>query len=260
MYRGPEIGNCPEEPSVKKSIRLLKAILSVSEVDRAHGIEHALTVLGNVDKALAYRGQSVGDLSKDTITAIRLASLLHDADDRKFFRSDSGNAEFILKTVLPDKPEIRKLVLQMIDLVSCSKNGIATGDVEHEWMFYPRWADRLESLGHMGILRAYQYSIARGRPLDTPETPRTNSRELLYAVIATPQRFQEYLKKKESDTFIDHFYDKLLHLRKGFQTTNPYYLTELKKRHQVMEDFILEYCGTQNLESFIINHFPSGRS
>lgn len=227
---------------VKRAIPLLKKIFKESSIDEGHGIEHALAVLSNTNEALKYLDLEGPGLEK-LETDIRLASLLHDADDRKFFKGTS-NAKKILEEVLPDIEDAkrRQKVLEMIDLVSCSKNGLDIDMTLEEWMYYPRWSDRLEALGRKGILRAYQYSVHKGRPLDTKKTPRTNSPHLLYGMIATPRRFEKYLKVKESDSFIDHFYDKILHLRKDFTTNNHYYICELNKRHQIVEDFILEYC------------------
>jgi len=225
---------------VEEAKYLLEIVFSGAKTDGAHGLEHAKKVLENTDKALSHV-----QLPKDQILAIRLASLLHDADDRKFFADDSENAEGILRIILPSNPKIRELTLRMIDLVSCSKNGIDKKGIEEEWMFYPRWSDRLEALGKGGILRAYQYSLYRKRPLDKPNTMKTNSPILLYGMVATEKRFNTYMKKKESETFIDHFYDKLLHLRRGFTTENPYYKSEVLKRHRLMEKFVLEYCTTE---------------
>ena len=236
---------------VERAICLLDDILKSSKVDKGHGIEHALLVLRNTDCALEYI-----ELPVETKIAIRLASLLHDADDRKFFPKGSSNATEILEKVLPEWSETQALALKMIDLVSCSKNGISQKGVEHEWMLYPRWSDRLESLGHTGILRAYQYTLHRKRHLDRDDTPRTNSKELLYLTLVTPERLEKYIQTKESATFIDHFYDKLLHLRKGFTTKNPFYTAEIKKRHQIMEDFVLEY-GNRDVKEILTKYFSN---
>jgi len=230
---------------VEKATVLLKEILENSNIDEGHGIEHALIVLSHTDKALEYI-----ELEDKIKLAIRLASLLHDADDRKFFSKESRNAETIINEVTDDL-ETRNLVHKMINLVSCSKNGIGRPETESEWLYYPRWSDRLEALGKGGILRAYQYTCHKKRPLANKNTPKTNSNTLLYGMIATPRRFQRYLEVKESDTFIDHFYDKILHLIKGFQTTNPYYIEEVTKRHKIVEDFVLEYCSNQNVKELV---------
>ena len=238
------------EGPVNRAIILLQSVLSNSGVDKGHGLDHALKVLHNTDQALKHIV-----LPPRTVQAVRLASLLHDADDRKFFPKGSDNARQILEKVLGGYSGTQVLVLKMIDLVSCSKNGIGRDSEGIEWMLYPRWSDRLESLGHTGILRAYQYTLHRRRPLENSETPKTNTKDILYLFIVTPERFATYLKTKESATFIDHFYDKLLHLRNGFTTKNPYYASEIKKRHQVMEDFILEYNFAPSAQDLVDRYF-----
>jgi uncharacterized protein len=121
-------------------------------------------------------------------------------------------------------------------LVSCSKNGNSWKGAEDEYMLYPRFADRLESLGEIGIVRCWLYTSHVERPLFTDETLRPTTREELKKV-ASSERFQTH--GKESTTFIDHFYDKLLHLTDV--GTNPYFQKELEKRIQIMEEFLLDF-------------------
>ncbi len=95
----------------------------------------------------------------------------------------------------------------MIALVSVAKNGNSIP--EKEWMLIPRYADRLESIGTIGILRCYLYNLVVGRPMYTTETLRATTLEEL-SKIATVERFNNYVNLKGKvgeSTFIDHFYD-----------------------------------------------------
>ncbi len=242
--------NIPGSPQflspMVKAVSILRETFFKSNVDNGHGIDHALKVLQNTDSALVFI-----TLDKNNTLAVRLASLLHDADDHKFFPAGSNNAQTILEKVLPDSPKIRELVLKMIDMVSCSKNGIRRNKADPEWMLYPRWSDRLESLGRIGIMRAYQYTLHCGRPFETPRTAKTVSKIMLYTFVVTRGRFEKYLKDKKSESFIDHFYDKLLYIRKGFTSNNFFYKTEIKKRHRVIEQFILKYGICSDIDELI---------
>lgn len=226
---------------MQTAIYELSTILN-GKVDLSHGIQHAEKVLAHVEKALEFKS----DLTADQQYAVRLAALLHDADDHKYFPDsvDYENARYVLRQIQVS-PEITTWVIAMIKLVSCSQNGNSTVESDKEWMLYPRYADRLEALGEIGLVRCWLYTKHVDRPLYTSETPRVTTKEELYSKAATPERFQDYLKAKGkvgSSSFIDHFYDKLLHIDQV--GTNKYFVEECQKRMQIMEDFILDFGRT----------------
>ena len=68
------------------AIQLLSQLLSKNSIDSSHGIVHAIAVLNHSREALKHE-----ELSKDEIQAIKLAALLHDADDSKFFPNNTNN-------------------------------------------------------------------------------------------------------------------------------------------------------------------------
>lgn len=87
-----------------------------------------------------------------------LASLLHDVDDHKYFKTKNyDNARFILGNVLRNEERIAKIV-RMVDLVSFSKNGNQINEKDPIAYYFPRYADRVESIGLIGIYRTYLYS------------------------------------------------------------------------------------------------------
>ena len=228
--------------------QLLERLLK-GRVDYSHGIEHALSVLHHVEEALKVTPHR---LTQDQILSIRLAALLHDADDRKYF-PDNKNYENARVVLGSQREEIRELALRMIDLVSCTKNGNSrfarewngqpamTISEENDWMLYPRWADRLEAMGHAGILRTWLYNRHVNRPDFTPDTLRPKTIEELYAV-ASEERMNHYLSVGGNvglSSLIDHYYDKLFRI---FNLGgNPYFKEESAKRHRVTEEFLLEF-------------------
>jgi len=218
---------------------LLKDLLESAHVDDGHGIDHAQTVLHHATRAL-----QLTNLPDETQLAIKLAALLHDADDHKFFpdNNDNENTKCILNAINLSK-ETRNLVIKMINLVSCSKN--RNTPANPEWLLIPRAADRLEAMGYIGIKRCYDYTkhttgTSKSRPLFTNTTPRaTNIKEL--NSIATAERFEKY--RGGSDSMIDHFYDKVLHLV-DLKINNKYLQSVATERHAILVDFCLEFGKT----------------
>jgi uncharacterized protein len=212
------------------AVEKLEQILKEASVDEGHGIDHALIVMDHACHALKH----FPELEETDKRAVMLAALLHDADDGKFFDHEGyQNAEKVLESF----PNEKEKVLKMISLVSCSKNG----NEEHEvdWELIPRWCDRLEATGEIGIKRCETYTKHKGRPEYLPSTPRVHSLEEI-ELVATPERFAQYTGGSAS--MIDHFYDKLLHLK--IDTGVPYIDQVMEKRHKEVVDFLLEFWET----------------
>lgn len=119
-----------------------------------HGFEHALHVA-----SLARLGLSdFEDISILQALLVLLASLLHDIDDYKIFKTKNyANAtKFLDATTLAD--EHKHIVLKMISLVSYSKNKNTIPDDLPKWMLIPRDADRLTGGGRTGIERTLAFN------------------------------------------------------------------------------------------------------
>jgi len=147
----------------------LKSCFEENDVPWSHGLDHAETVLNHCLQAIANHEVSSNtfELSRSVEVSLALAALLHDADDRKYFREGSQNAKRICISCLetqhfPDaeKERIVDNVLTMISLVSFSKNGnhVPEVAVKHPYMLWPRFSDRLEAIGTTGAIRCWQYS------------------------------------------------------------------------------------------------------
>jgi len=106
-------------------------------------------------------------LTAEKSLTLKLAALLHDADDRKYFDDKSKNASNIIQQclaqidanqgVLEGHEVIVEEALRMIEYVSASKNGNkvpkeALGAPEMLWV---RFCDRLEAIGAIGAVRCY---------------------------------------------------------------------------------------------------------
>lgn len=230
-------------------IERLRDILERNHVSPCHGIEHAKQVMAHAQLALDAVNYGITDEQKE---AVLLAALLHDADDGKFFATHTNNEN--LRTVLVDKPEeFVELVVQMVNWVSASKNGDNIPDqaIGKDWMLIPRYADRLEAIGMIGVKRCFIYTTNKSQPLYTEQTPRPRTEEELWE-IASEERYQAY--SGSSASMIDHFYDKLLRLA-VYPIRNPYFDSECNKRIKPLVDFVLKFARGELLTEKQIKDF-----
>jgi uncharacterized protein len=185
----------------------LVTLCNEAAIPESHGCTHAENVLAHADGALA-----CADLPPTRALAVRLAALLHDADDRKYFPDSSAypNARRIMADAGAEAGVIEEAV-KMIGWVSCSANGNSCpeeANQEPEWL-WPRWADRLEAVGSVGIVRCYQYNSEKGDPLSSPATPRPATEDEVFA-LAMPERFAKYQASSGgSVSMMDHYYGEL---------------------------------------------------
>jgi HD superfamily phosphodiesterase len=224
-------------------------------IDESHGISHMLIVLCHTSKALeSYEGE-ISDKEK---MKVKLAALLHDIDDSKYFPNNKlyENAKTILLEARNDEIELSNKdiddIIKIISWVSSSVNGdmIPKEAEEKEYLLYPRYADRLEALGIIGVERTLHYTLKqkkKGNPkgvLFTKDTPKATDKDMLFENIATIKRYNSY--KGSSDSMIDHFYDKLL--RFGvYPIYNKYFDIETKKRQDPLIDIVLYFGKTDDI-------------
>lgn len=230
------MSNYPYPEEIQILCRKLEILLDTNKVCRSHGFDHALKVYEHSQKALS--SKDTCDLNEKIRKSILIASLLHDADDTKFFPDNynNENTRFLLESYEKDFVE---LVVKMINYVSCSKNGdtIPEDALNNPWLLYPRYSDRLEATGEIGIQRCLKYTKTINNPLYLSTTPRAKNEDEIW-IIANEKRYKDY--KGKSVSMIDHYYDKLLRL--GFiQTNNIYYLEESKKRTQPLINVVLKF-------------------
>jgi HD superfamily phosphodiesterase len=234
--------------SLEKYINELNTILTNNNVCYSHGIEHALSVLNHSIIALKYNKIPITPQQE---LAVKLASLLHDADDRKFFplNTDYNNVKYILRN---KKPDFVNLVIRMIDLVSSSKNADNIPDdvIGKEWMLIPRYCDRIEAIGIIGIKRCYQYNITINNKIFLNSTPKPKNINEIWE-IATKERYNNY--KGKSVSMMDHYFDKLIRLGL-FEFDNEYLMNEAHERTQIILKFVLYFSSLENMtDSDIIN-------
>ncbi len=160
-----------------------------------------------------------------------LMALLHDLHDRKVV--GHGNEETALAKTRRWLEE-QKMPVEMIDEVmyvienqSYSASGIRGHKLTSAAGRVMQDADRLDALGAMGIARNLIYTGGRGNPLYDPALPPRQKK------ITS----EEY--KKDDDTAINHFYEKLLKLKDLMNTKTGRRLA--KGRHEYMKKFLAEF-------------------
>ena len=190
-----------DERIVEKATELLGDVFEEHDIPQSHGLNHALSVLGNMRKAMELIDNSKPVFNRCFTLSLKLASLLHDADDRKYFDENSNNTTKILEEALKEDEELKKKesskivrrVVQMISYVSASSHGDSmTPETKNDnELLWVRHCDRLEAMGTIGVVRCYQYSTETDRVLFTAETPRPTTEEELWALV-TPEKFANY--------------------------------------------------------------------
>jgi uncharacterized protein len=166
-----------------------------------------------------------------------IAALLHDVADWKL---NNGDEKAGLKKVedwlvlnAVEKAEIEK-ILYVIDNMSYSKETTGT-KLESLEGFVVQDADRLDTLGAIGIARTFIYGAKHNRALYDPQIkPRTFD------------DFEEY--KKYITTSINHFYEKILLLKDLMKTKEGKRIAQ--QRHEFVEKFLQQFLKEWNCEFY----------
>ena len=164
---------------------------------------------------------------------VQLAALLHDIADSKFH---NGNEElgpqlagdFLRGQGLPD--EVIYHVQQIIRNLSYSSN-LGTVGYQSAELNVVQDADRLDAMGAIGIARAFTYGGFKNREMYNPDVP--------------PQlnMSKEEYKRSAAPT-INHFYEKLLHLKDLMLTVKGKEMAEA--RHQFMLSYLDQFYAEWN--------------
>jgi len=219
-------------------------------IDSSHGILHMITVLQHTKKALISWESSNGPIDNREKLIIMLAALFHDIDDSKYFpdNNEYQNARNILTKIQDSDltPDEINEIIKIISWVSSSKNGdmIPEKIIGKEYYLYPRYSDRLEALGIIGLERTLHYTKNKNGNLFDESTLRAKNEEDLFENIATEERYLNYNGK--SKTMIDHFYDKLLRLGK-YPIYNEYFNKICEERIQPLIKIVLEFGERQDI-------------
>lgn len=199
-----------EKQKLQSTISFVKE--SLAQAESGHDWWHILRVWNNAMHLCEKRDCNV--------FLVGLGVLLHDIADPKFYDGDTEVGPERTKVFL-QKIEVPDLIIKkVVDIVrfssfSASKSGLPQPDfIEFQIV---QDADRLDAMGAIGIARTFNYGGFKNNPLYLPE-----------------------LKESEKDTStIQHFHDKLFHLKELMNTPEAKAIAE--ERHKYMEEFIARF-------------------
>ena len=123
----------------------------------------------------------------------------------------------------------------MIELVSFAKNGNSIKSEVPIAYYIPRYIDRSEAIGIEGLYRSHLYNQQSylKRPTYTENTPRP--RDEAEALTMSEGRDREYMRNGISESTVDHFFDKLIHIALPNQITNPFLVNlYLEKKREMI--------------------------
>lgn len=176
-----------------------------------HDWEHVYRV-SNYAKIIAQKEKNVN------MFILKICALLHDVADHKFIPKESERkkiiANILFEVNIPS--EYINDIIQIIESISFQngQNPIKCDRIESKII---QDADRLDSLGAIGIARAFAYGGSKGSPIFLPQVSTEGLRQ---------------------DT-IEHFYSKLLKLSFNMNTQTGKEMAV--KRHQFLELYLKEF-------------------
>jgi len=203
---------------INKTINFVKTTLENAE--GGHDWFHVERVY-KIAKTIAIK-------EKADLFIIELAALLHDIADSKFYNGDESIGPKMAKNFMDMhkiNSEIQAHVLAIIKNISFKNSFDKNTFISLEYKIVQD-ADRLDSIGAIGIARAFNYGGFKNRGLYNPE------------IIPNLNLTKEEYKKSAAPT-INHFYEKLLLLKDLMNTKTGKEMAE--KRHLFMEEYLNQF-------------------
>lgn len=173
---------------------------------------------------------------------VALAALLHDCDDYKLFGQEvadnlTNSKKIMKKHEVSD--EKQSLALDIISTMGYSKSlkGIRPQTIEGKIVSD---ADMLEAIGVMGIIRCLTYALAKCQKNEKPIFDENIFPELNLSS-------EEYkMADRNSDNFINHFFEKLLKIKDMIFTQTA--KEEAEIRHKFMVEFLCQFFRENDAE------------
>lgn len=187
-----------------------------------HDYYHIERVIQIAEKISKEEGQG-------NLFLIKLAALLHDIADWKFYNADETVGPRVAREFLGKLKANKEIIDEVSFIISniSYKGGIKQTPMRTIEGKIVQDADRLDAMGAIGIARAFAYGGFKGRQIHDPHTKTKKKYKSL----------KEY--HNTNSTSINHFYEKLF-LIKGLMNTKTAKKIA-KERHKFMENFLKEF-------------------
>jgi len=162
---------------------------------------------------------------------VEMAALLHDIGDPKLHGGDTTIAPRLIGSWLDSvsvQEEDKEKIMHIIAHMSFSKHLQGKEvDKSKEFMIVQD-ADRLDAIGAVGIARCFSYGGHKGRIMYDPHVKAEDN------ITA-----EQYTNGRKGNHTINHFYEKLLLLKKLMNTETAKRMAE--ERHLFMERYLEQF-------------------
>jgi|LakMenEpi03Aug12_release.lakeMendotaPanAssembly.Ray.scaffolds.fasta_scaffold90852_3 hypothetical protein len=204
----------------QKLLSYVSEIYENVKVEKYFGVSRSLKILNHVNNCIILEGVK----DKKIILALRYASILEGVDNPLFFSSPNSQK---IKDVIDDV-EIRKKTYEILKYV----HHIYDSQPKEQYMLFPRYANMLELLGEVSLVRLYFYYCFYQKPIRVKKL-----KSIEY--YQNMDLFEE--EDKFSNSMIEH-YCHLLKYKSYLEKCNiPYIINEARERYLFMEKYISNY-------------------
>lgn len=171
--------------------------------------------------------------SSRMVAIIQTGSYLHDTIDEKI----TDDPETVIEKIQKLLPEAGFVNLEVKDILFTIQHMSFSANIEQHYQLplsgqYVQDADRLESLGAIGIARAFTYGSKHGNKIYDPA--------IKPAKLVSHDQYRNH-----EETTINHFYEKLFDLEKTMNT--PSGKKEAHRRTEYMRTFLQEFMDEWNV-------------
>ena len=166
---------------------------------------------------------------------IELAALLHDISDWKFNKGSSSPGLKLARNWLKNLKVDEKIIQRVCDIIKdvSFKGAGVKSKMETKEGKIVQDADRLDTLGAIGIARVFAYGGCAKREIHNPKIK-----------FKLHKNFKQY--RQGGKTSINHFYDKLLLLKDLMNTKTGKKLAG--ERHEFLEKYLKQFFKEWNLK------------
>lgn len=197
-----------------------------------HDFYHGERVAHLASKMYLADHESAHEDSRE-VAIIKTAAYLHDTIDEKV----CADSEKVVTEIDELLPQVGFNALEVWDILYTIQHMSFSANIEHHYHLplsgqYVQDADRLESLGAIGIARAFTYGGKHGNKIHDPEIK--------------PEKLVSHDQyRNHEETTINHFYEKLFSLADLMNT--PAAKKEAQRRTEYMRTFVKEFMDEWNV-------------